>query len=53
MRLFLDKSVMLSAAASATGASREIFRRAPANGWLLVTTPYAINEVLRHLPGFP
>lgn len=53
MRLFLDTSVMLSAAASAAGASREIFRRAPANGWLLVTTPYAIDEVPRHLPDFP
>lgn len=53
MRLFLDTSVMLSGSASASGASREIFRRAPANGWLLVTTPYAIDEVLRHLPDFP
>jgi hypothetical protein len=36
-----------------TGASREIFRRAPGNGWTLVTTPYAIEEVLRNLPDFP
>jgi hypothetical protein len=36
-----------------TGASREIFRRASANGWTLVTTPYAIEEVLRNLPDFP
>jgi hypothetical protein len=35
------------------GASREIFRRAQANGWILVTTPYAIEEVLRNLPAFP
>ena len=52
MRLFLDTSVMLSASASATGGSREIFRRAATHGWELVTTPYAINEVLRHLPDF-
>jgi hypothetical protein len=36
-----------------TGASREIFRSAPANGWTLITTPYAIEEVLRNLPDFP
>lgn len=53
MRLFLDTSVMLSAAASATGASREVFRLASINGWLLVTTHYAIDEVSRHLPDLP
>lgn len=53
MRIFLDTSVMLSACASSRGASREVFRLAGANGWLLVTTPYAIDEVLRHLPDFP
>lgn len=53
MRLFLDTSVMISACASPRGASRELFRLAGANGWLLVTTPYAIEEVLRHLPDFP
>jgi predicted nucleic acid-binding protein len=53
MRLFLDTSVMISASASSKGASREVFRRALANAWLLVTTPYAIEEVLRHLPDFP
>lgn len=53
MRIFLDTSVMLSACASSRGASRELFRLAGVNGWLLVTTPYAIDEVLRHLPDFP
>ena len=53
MRLFLDTSVLLSASASARGASREVCRRAVAEGWTLVTTPYAIEEVLRHLPDFP
>lgn len=53
MRLFMDTSVMLSACASAKGASREVFRRAAVNGWHLVTTPYTIDEVLRHLPDLP
>ena len=53
MRLFLDTCVMISASASSKGASREVFRRFASNGWTLVTTPYAIEEVLRHLPHFP
>jgi predicted nucleic acid-binding protein len=53
MRLFLDTSVMLSACASQRGASRFIFQNAPANGWILVTTPYALEEVRRHLPELP
>ncbi len=50
MRIFLDTSVLLAASGSATGASREIFRRASGNGWELLTTPYVIEEVLRNLP---
>lgn len=53
MRLFLDTSVLLAASGSANGASREIFRRAPANGWILVATPYAITEVLHNISNFP
>ena len=53
MRLFLDTSVLLAACGSATGASREIFRRALANEWVLVATPYVIDEVLRNLPNLP
>jgi hypothetical protein len=53
VRLFLDTSVLLAACGSLTGASREIFRRAPVNRWVLITTPYAIEEVLRNLPDFP
>ena|SRR5687767_150532 len=49
MNLFLDTSVLLAASGSASGASREIFTRAPANGWLLIVTPYVIEEVLRNL----
>jgi len=51
VRLFLDASVLLAASASARGASHEIFRRATINGWTLVRTPYAIDEVLRKSPG--
>jgi predicted nucleic acid-binding protein len=49
VRLFLDTSVLLAASGSATGASREIFRRASDNGWILIATPYVIEEVLRNL----
>ena len=52
MRLFLDSSVLLSASASAAGASRETFRLAPENGWTLLASPYVIEEVrvnLAHL----
>ena len=50
MRLFLDASVLLAASGSATGASRHIFRVAPANAWSLVATPYVVEEVLHNLP---
>ena len=53
MRLFLDTSVLLAASGSATGASREIFRCASANDWILIATPYAIEEVVRNLPDLP
>lgn len=51
MKLFLDTSVLLAASGSGTGASREIFHRSSANDWLLIATPYTIQEVLRNLPG--
>ena len=49
MKLFLDTSVLLSATASNSGASREIFRRSKREGWVLITTPYGIDEVERNL----
>jgi predicted nucleic acid-binding protein len=52
VRLFLDTSVVLSACASAAGASREIFRAAPVNDWVLVATPYVVAETERNLSGF-
>jgi predicted nucleic acid-binding protein len=53
MRLFLDTSMILAALGSARGASSEVFRLAPANGWTLVVTPYVIEEVLRNLSELP
>ncbi len=50
MRLFLDTSVLLAASGSSSGASSEIFRLAPVNGWILLATPYVVEEVLRNLP---
>lgn len=49
MRLFLDASVLLAAASSAQGASRTIFDLAAVQSWDLLSSPYAINEVLRNL----
>ena len=55
MRLFLDSSVLLAASASPPGASRLLFRLAPSNDWVLVATPYVLEEVLNNLctPGRP
>ena len=53
MRIFLDTSVLLAACRSVTGASREIFRLASAQGWVLIATPYVVEEVLRNLVDFP
>jgi len=39
VRLFLDSSVLIAAAASAEGASREVFHRASTRDWRLITTP--------------
>jgi predicted nucleic acid-binding protein len=50
--LFLDSSVLIAAAASAEGASREVFHRASTRDWRLITTPYAVAEVIRNLAGF-
>jgi len=53
VNLFLDTSVLLAACGSAAGASREIFRRAPLNNWILITTPYVIDELVRNLDRLP
>jgi hypothetical protein len=53
VRLFLDSSVLIAAAASAEGASRAVFREGPIRDWRLLTTPYAVGEVARNLNAFP
>lgn len=53
MKLFLDTSVLLAAAGSRTGASRAIFDYSSAQGWRLLSSPYAVEEVLRNLDKLP
>ena len=53
MNLFLDTSVLIAACGSTRGASREIYRRSPANGWWLTITPYVANEVAANIGRFP
>ena len=53
MRLFLDSSVIIAAAASGAGASREVFCLASERDWRLMTTPYAVAETIRNIAGFP
>lgn len=50
MRLFLDASVLLAAAGSVNGASHALFDHAAKQSWVLLSSPYAVNEVLRNLP---
>lgn len=53
MKLFLDTSVLLAACGSATGSSRFIIDRSPANSWTLVSSPWVLTEVVRNLPRLP
>ena len=53
MRLFLDSSVLLAASGSDRGASREIFHQVPDCDWLLLASPYVVEEVLANLPKLP
>lgn len=53
MKLFLDASVLLAAAGSSQGASRAIFDGFVHHSWKLVSSPYAIHEVLRNLSKLP
>lgn len=50
MRLFLDTSVLLTAAGSAKGASRFLIAEAAVHGWELVTSDYCREETRRNLP---
>ena len=49
MRLFLDSSVLLAAAGSASGASRLLIKIAPAKGWELCTSDYCLRETEHNL----
>jgi predicted nucleic acid-binding protein len=49
VRVFLDTSVLLAACGSDRGASREVFRRASESGWILLASPYVVEEVLANL----
>jgi hypothetical protein len=49
VRLFLDTSVLLAACGSDRGASREVVRRAPECDWILLATPYVVEEVFANL----
>jgi len=53
VRLFLDSSVLLAASGSDRGASREIFHRATQCDWILLASPYVVEEVLANLPNLP
>ena len=53
MRLFLDTSVLLAACGSTNGSSHALFSYARPQGWLLLTSPYALEEVSRNLPKLP
>ena len=47
MRLFLDTSVLLSAAGSEKGASRFIVEKAKKHSWQLLSSNYCHEETLR------
>ncbi|MGQ0633034.1 MAG: hypothetical protein ACT4QC_00335 [Planctomycetaceae bacterium] len=49
----MDASVLLAASASEQGASREIFRLAAQNGWVLLASSYVLEEVLTNLSSLP
>ena len=53
MNLFLDSSVALAACLSATGASRQVFDLAAAQGWSLLISPWVLREVRDNLASKP
>lgn len=48
MKLFLDTSVLLAAAGSAKGASRNLIEEARAHQWTLLSAPYCLEEAVRN-----
>ena len=53
MRIYLDASVLLAAAGSATGSSRGIFHYAVQQSWHLISSPWALQEVACNLADLP
>ena len=53
MKIFLDSSVALAASLSATGASRQVFDLAAAQGWTLLVSPWVLREVRDNLVNKP
>ena len=53
MKLFLDSSVLLTAAAQRTGASRAILDAAPEAGWELQASNYVFREVAANMHRLP
>lgn len=53
MKLFLDASVMLAAAGSASGASRAVFVLAHVQGWELIGSPYVVDEAVQNMGKLP
>ncbi len=50
MKLFLDSSVLLSASASAKGASRFLIENAESFDWSLISSAYCLAETQKNLP---
>jgi len=48
VRLFLDTSVLLSAAGSSVGAPRFLIETAGGRGWKLISSDYCFEEVQRN-----
>jgi predicted nucleic acid-binding protein len=53
VRLFLDASVLLAASGSTTGSSHALFSYASTQAWVLISSPYALDEALPNLPKLP
>jgi predicted nucleic acid-binding protein len=53
VKIFLDSSVALAAALAETGASRQVFDLAAAQGWVPVISPWVLREMRDNLADRP
>jgi predicted nucleic acid-binding protein len=53
VKIFLDSSVALAASLSETGASRQVFDLAAAQGWAPVISPWVLREMRDNLADKP